>query len=208
MPLLPHTATVSNPLDYTTPIWGMPEKTEPVFDTMVKSDTDMAVLIQDYPAAGWMKAAYITIMMRWHLSARPSANIPAAVCCTISENLDQNIRDELIQAGVAPMQGIGDCMKAMKASAQYARTRQELLASPPAELMTLSDHLSADTVMLDEKKSKSLLAKAGLRIPRSVLITDPDQISDKTFPEDMIFPLVAKAVSPTCLTKQNMVPLN
>ncbi|NCX91979.1 MAG: hypothetical protein EBX03_10410 [Rhodobacteraceae bacterium] len=27
-------------------------------------------------------------------------------------------------------------------------------------------------------------------------MTNPDQISDKTFPEDMIFPLVAKAVSP------------
>ncbi len=94
------------------------------------------------------------------------------------------------------MQGIGDCMKAMKASAQYARTRQELLASLPAELMTLSDYLSADTVMLDEKKSKSLLAKAGLRVPRSVLITDPDQISDGTISEDMMFPLVAKAVSP------------
>lgn len=197
MPLLPHTATVSNPLDYTTPIWGMPEKTEPVFDTMVKSDTDMAVLIQDYPAEGLDESRiyYYNDAMAF-VRATQRYDIPAAVCCTISENLDQNIRDELIQAGVAPMQGIGDCMKAMKASAQYARTRQELLASPPAELMITPDRISPDTVMLDEKKSKSLLAKAGLRIPRSVLITNPDQISDETILGDMVFPLVAKAVSP------------
>ena len=28
---LPLTATVSNPLDYTTPIWGVPDRTRPVF---------------------------------------------------------------------------------------------------------------------------------------------------------------------------------
>ena len=31
--LLPHTATVTNPLDYTTPIWGNYDKTFPVFSS-------------------------------------------------------------------------------------------------------------------------------------------------------------------------------
>jgi acyl-CoA synthetase (NDP forming) len=201
MPLLPHTATVSNPLDYTTPIWGMPEKTEPVFDTMVKSDTDMAVLIQDYPAPGLDESRiyYYNDAMAFVRATR-RYNIPAAVCCTIAENLDQDIRDELIQAGVAPMQGIGDCMKAMKAAAQYASARQSLLAAPPAQLMIApNDNKPADTIMLDEKESKSLLAQAGLHVPHSVLITHPDQLSDHTVMTalgDMGFPVVAKAVSP------------
>ena len=50
--LLPLTATVSNPLDYTTPIWGQPEKTGPVFKTFFKDKYDCAILVQDYLPPG------------------------------------------------------------------------------------------------------------------------------------------------------------
>jgi acyl-CoA synthetase (NDP forming) len=49
---LPYTATVSNPLDYTTPIWGIPERTRPVFESMLRESYAAAVLVQDYPLAG------------------------------------------------------------------------------------------------------------------------------------------------------------
>lgn len=196
-PLLPHTATVSNPLDYTTPIWGMPEKTEPVFDLMLKSETDMAVLIQDYPAPGLdeSRCYYYNDAMAF-VRATKRYGIPAAVCSTIAENLDQDIRNELIAEGVAPMQGIGDCMKAMKAAAQYAKARAYLLTSPPPQLMLDKAELSASSIMLDEHDSKSLLAKAGLDIPRAFLISDLANIAASPMPPDLRFPLVAKAVSP------------
>ncbi|MCP5087296.1 MAG: acetate--CoA ligase family protein, partial [Rhodobacteraceae bacterium] len=51
--LLPEIATVSNPLDYTTPIWGQPEFTYPVFSSAIRAmHADVAVLVQDYPAPG------------------------------------------------------------------------------------------------------------------------------------------------------------
>lgn len=51
--LLPPIATVSKPLDYTTPIWGDPVRTEPVFaDTMDQTEAAAAVLVQDYPVPG------------------------------------------------------------------------------------------------------------------------------------------------------------
>ena len=49
---LPHTATVSNPLDYTTPIWGQPERVRPVFDAVLRDPRDVAVIVQDYPLEG------------------------------------------------------------------------------------------------------------------------------------------------------------
>ena len=49
---LPHTATVSNPLDYTTPIWGEPERVRLVFETMLEDPCDVAVIVQDYPLEG------------------------------------------------------------------------------------------------------------------------------------------------------------
>ena len=51
--LLPEIATLSNPLDYTTPIWGQPEKTRPVFqEAMNQGLVHSAILVQDYPAKG------------------------------------------------------------------------------------------------------------------------------------------------------------
>jgi len=49
--LLPSTATVSNPLDYTTPLWGNTEVMPGVFQTMVDDGYDAAVAIQDFPPA-------------------------------------------------------------------------------------------------------------------------------------------------------------
>ena len=36
------------PLDYTTPIWGIPEKTGPVFKNALKNDYSTAILVQDF----------------------------------------------------------------------------------------------------------------------------------------------------------------
>ena len=47
--LLPDIATVSNPLDYTTPLWGNKEVMPKVFRAAMEDGCDMAILIQDYP---------------------------------------------------------------------------------------------------------------------------------------------------------------
>ena len=49
--VLPKIATISNPLDYTTPIWGIPEKTGPVFKNALKNKYSTAILVQDFPNA-------------------------------------------------------------------------------------------------------------------------------------------------------------
>jgi acyl-CoA synthetase (NDP forming) len=190
-PLLPHTATVSNPLDYTTPIWGMPEKTEPVFDVMVREDTDMAVLVQDYPAAGLddSRIYYHNDAMAF-VRATKRHDIPAAICSTISENLDREVREELINYGVAPMQGIGDAMKAMAAAAQYNTNRQRLLASRPKSLI-LTKPEEAPSKMLNEWDSKTLLKTAGVMTPHGIINPDPNI----ALAHDLSYPVVVKAVS-------------
>ena len=192
-PLLPHTATVSNPLDYTTPIWGMPEKTEPVFEVMISEDTDMAVLVQDYPAAGLddSRVYYHNDAMAF-VRATKRHGIPAAICSTISENLDRDVREELINHGVAPMQGIGDTMKAMAAAAKYNKKRERLMASPPKPLLvTQSD--DKPIKMLNEWDSKALLKKAGVTTPAGVICREAEITLD--YLDHLAFPVVVKAVS-------------
>ena len=124
---LPHTATVSNPLDYTTPIWGMPEHVGPVFETMFEGPFDAAVIVQDYPLEGLdeSKDSYLSDA-RSFVAATRAAGIPAAVCSTLPENLDQGTREMLIAEGVAPMQGLREALDAITGAVWHGRRRQRM----------------------------------------------------------------------------------
>ena len=124
---LPHTATVSNPLDYTTPIWGMPERVRPVFDAMLADSCDIALIVQDYPLEGLdeSKDSYLSDARSFIAAAR-AAGVPAAVCSTLPENLDRTTREMLIAAGVAPMQGIREALDAIAGAVWHGRRRQRI----------------------------------------------------------------------------------
>ena len=119
---LPHTATVSNPLDYTTPIWGRPERVRPVFDAVLRDPRDVALIVQDYPLAGLdeSKDSYLADA-RTFIAATREAGVPAAVCSTLPENLDRETREMLIAQGVAPMQGIREALDAIAGAVWHGR---------------------------------------------------------------------------------------
>ena len=124
---LPHTATVSNPLDYTTPIWGIPERVRPVFDAMLADPCDIALIVQDYPLEGLdeSKDSYLSDARSFIAAAR-AAGVPAAVCSTLPENLDRATREMLVAAGVAPMQGIREALDAIAGAVRHGRRRQRM----------------------------------------------------------------------------------
>src|SRR4029078_1959990 len=50
--LLPDFATVANPLDYTTSLWGHREELVRCFSTLLADPFDVAMLVVDYPHEG------------------------------------------------------------------------------------------------------------------------------------------------------------
>ena len=124
---LPHTATVSNPLDYTTPIWGIPERVRPVFEAMLADPCDIALIVQDYPLEGLdeSKDSYLSDARSFIAAAR-AAGVPAAVCSTLPENLDRTTREMLVAAGVAPMQGIREALDAIAGAVWHGRRRRRM----------------------------------------------------------------------------------
>ena len=124
---LPHTATVSNPLDYTTPIWGIPQRVRPVFDAMLADPCDIALIVQDYPLEGLdeSKDSYLSDARSFIAAAR-AAGVPAAVCSTLPENLDRTTREMLVAAGVAPMQGLREALGAIAGAVWHGRRRQRI----------------------------------------------------------------------------------
>ena len=166
---LPATATVNNPLDYSTPIWGTPEKTLPVFKTLFSDDYDSSVIVQDYAAAGLDESKiYYRNDTNSFIEAARSRGLPAAVCSTLPENLDAETRNYLTGQGVPPMQGIQECLDAIAQAAWHHHRRAEILASPVAPLVSFTNPAAAQR-FLDEAAAKALLASSGIMVPASTV---------------------------------------
>lgn len=190
--LLPDIATVSNPLDYTTPIWGQPEYTLPVFtEAIARAGADAAILVQDYPAAGLdeTKPVYIADAIAFGQAAK-AAGIPAAICSTIHENMDAATRATLIENGIAPMQGIHEALNAIAQSSKWFKDRVRILAEMPEPL--LNRPMPETIKMIHEAGSKNVLRAAGMSVPDGMMVKGADA---STAAEKLGFPVVVKLMS-------------
>ena len=201
---LPHTATVSNPLDYTTPIWGQPERVRPVFDAVLRDPRDVAVIVQDYPLEGIdeSKDSYLNDA-RSFIAATRAAGIPAAVCSTLPENIDRETREMLIANGVAPMQGIREAIDAIAGAVWHGRRRERLRRDARRAGDEAGAGLAAGTgtgvgvgagvksvrvgpvKMLDEHQAKTRLRGAGMPVPAGRVTSArdaPDAAANLGFP--------------------------
>jgi len=191
--LLPDIATVSNPLDYTTPIWGQAEYTYPVFANALDAvAADATVLVQDYPAAGLdASKIYYQNDAAAFAQAATEKGIPAAICATLPENLDTETRRHLISLGVAPMQGIHETLNAICDAAIWSARRRRIKAARPEPLCrgTIPDAPK----MLTEDLGKSWLSARGVAVPdgRSVTACNVEGAAS-----EIGYPVALKMMSP------------
>ena len=206
--LLPEIATLSNPLDYTTPIWGQPEKTRPVFqEAMNQGLVHSAILVQDYPAKGLDESlVYYRNDALAFAQAAADNNLPAAICSTIPENFDKETRDLLISLGISPMQGIHEALNAIKHATTWNKNRANILDAKPSCVFEVVANLEQLNV-LDEYESKALLKKNGFNVPDSKLCLNKVDSNDLG---SINFPIALKMVSSKILhkTELNAVVLN
>ena len=167
--LLPPIATVSNPLDYTTPIWGQPEFTRPVFQAALEAPADFAVLVQDYPAAGLDESRKVYLAdADAFADACLAKGVPGAICATLPENMGTKTRQHLIERGIAPMQGILETLDAIAAGAWWSAAAERLGAAAPVPLLEL-EPASDEVCLLDEARAKALLADASVQVPKGAV---------------------------------------
>ena len=195
---LPAIATVSNPLDYTTQIWGQPAYTEPVFRTAIDANcVDAALLVQDYPYNGLDESQiYYRNDAAAFSKAAKAANLPAAVCATLPENMDIETRKLLIELGVAPMQGIHETLNAVAQAATWRENRETILASHVGTLQVPEDMHPGQLVR--EVAGKEILRSAGIMVPEG------EQAHGSTaaaVARNIGFPVVLKMMGPKLVHK-------
>ena len=166
---LPVIADVTNPLDYTTPIWGQQDKVQAVFETALKDPYDVAVIVQDFPLeeVNESKSYYLNDATAF-INATHQHGLPGVVCSTLPENIDQQTREMLIQNAVVPLQGIHDALDAIKKSICHGQQRELILSRPYSELSQVT--VSSPCDQCDEFSSKAELKAAGFNIPHADLV--------------------------------------
>ena len=191
--LLPAIATVSNPLDYTTPIWGQPKLTYPMFSKAITvTEADTAVLVQDYPAVGLdaSKVFYQRDAAAFAQAAKEQG-LPAAICSTMPENMDEQTRQLLISKAVAPMQGIHEALNAIHAAANWLEVRHRILLEEPEPLSPTREW--REQAMVTEDKSKLWLVTNGFSVPEGRVASEKDACSVAS---EVGYPVALKMISP------------
>lgn len=192
---LPDIATVSNPLDLTTPLWGDEEKVPAVIGTLLDDGFDAALLVQDYPTPeSGISGDNYHADARSFINATRLAAIPAAVCSSLPENIEEQTRRMLISSGITPLQGIDEALRAISGASKYGLRRQHagtiqgLTAFGAAEVPAIDGALE----VLDEWEGKQRLGKWRIPVPEGRLVTAEQAPMAAA---ELGFPVVVKLVS-------------
>ena len=192
--LLPEIATVSNPLDYTTPLWGNVDAVNAVVSTVLGQGHDAALLVQDYPAVvDDADRSYYENDTEAFIAATRAAGVPAAICSTLPENLDRPAREVMSAGGVAPLQGIEEAVRAIAHAARYGERRRDVLARDDRRHLVVEPQPapSGSITTLDEWQGKQAVASAGIPVPDGHLC---DAAAAPQHAKDLGYPVVVKRV--------------
>lgn len=183
-------ASVGNPLDYNTRIWGNTDATAVGFESVLADGYDAAILVLDFPPPGRARPDNWRSALDGFLRAQARTGAPATVLSTLPEALPASARDACLAAGVTPLQGLSEGVRALAHAANWTRRRTDLLAQPAWDGPLIATS-PGDTYALDEAESKHRLADYGLSIP-------PGNTTDRSglavAGAALEYPLVLKAI--------------
>ncbi|MCP4470792.1 MAG: acetate--CoA ligase family protein [Gammaproteobacteria bacterium] len=192
---LPDIATPTNPLDYTTPLWGNSEAMPGVFQALMQDDYDAAVVIQDFPPPRIHadNSLYRSDASSF-IQACNAVGIPGAVCSDLPENIDRETRDLVIAGGVTPLQGLDSGLDAIANACRYGMARERMVGAdgvPEFRLIAAPDRQAASRIV-DEWQGKTRLQACGIDIPAGQVV---DIEAVREISGQLSFPVVLKALS-------------
>jgi acyl-CoA synthetase (NDP forming) len=186
---LPNFATVSNPLDYNTSLWGHEDLLVKCFSTVMRGAFDAGMLVIDFATDGPETEAACMAGVRALLKACTMHGKMPIVTSTLSELLPAAARAEVIAAKGAPMQGLEEALNAFAAVHRFAERKAKVAsAAIPATPV-----VGESRRMLSEVAGKKLLSGFGLSVPDNRVVAPADAGAAA---EALGFPVVLKVAEP------------
>jgi acetyl-CoA synthetase len=187
--LLGPRVNVANPLDYHLYIWANYDQLNACFAKFLSNAYACTLLVLDYPPHEGADQSNWIVAEQALIDAVRETGQRAVVVASLPETLPQDVRQRLAAAGIAPMQGIEDCIFAARAAAAIGERRKQA-----ARLTAVLENrpLSGEIGALDEVSSKAAVAEFGLAIPQGAVCTAEETAAAA---KKVGYPVVLKAVS-------------
>lgn len=195
---LPDFATIANPLDYNTSLWGNEPALRECFGTVLGGGFDAGMLVIDYPTADPRSFADCDKSVDAVIAAARAHGRQPIVATTLSESFPETARRRLIAQGCPPMQGLEEALEGFAAGVRYSRRRAEVgKRQEPIELPSPKPMPPA-TRLWSESEAKLALAAHGLASPRGKLAASGDVAAAA---QAIGFPVVLKLAKPVLAHK-------
>ena len=188
--------SIANPLDYHTYIWGdLPAQTA-CFDGLLACGFDAHLLVLDFPREERCTAVDWNTTLDAFVAAHRQRGGVAVVASSMPEGLPEAAAKRLLAEGIAPMQGLADCLEAIRAAAEIgaAQARRDRVLP----LRPVAAPGKVPVRMLDEWASTQALAGQGLVVPAAEVVIAHVAVAAA---ERIGYPVVVKAVSETLAHK-------
>lgn len=117
------------------------------------------------------------------------------------EGLPEQISEELISAGIVPLQGLPEAIRALRIAAAIGAAQARAEHVSP-ELGQVSNSQLTSGTLIDEASGKGLLASYGLSVPDGQVVTTPVNAGHAA--TRLGFPVVAKVISPSLAHKSDV----
>jgi acyl-CoA synthetase (NDP forming) len=183
---------VRNPLDYHTYIWGRPDQMAACFTALLGADADEHLLLLDVPREDRCDTGEFEVALSAFEGAHTATGARSCVVASLPEGLPEPVGARLLAAGIAPMQGVTDCLEAIAAAARVAEAQERVDdITPPAPVSGPGG--GRQHRLLDEPSAKSALAAFGLPVPRGRVARADEVVAAAS---EVGYPVVVKAVVP------------
>ena len=192
---------LSNPLDYHTYIWNDGVAQERCFSAMLTGEQSVTLNLLDYPkpdlcdVSAWDKTAQAFI------NALKATGNKGVVVGTLPENLPATTRAWLMSEGIAPMQGLEDCLLSIHHAARLYERQQGAEELEPLEVTPV---LEGETKTLNEWESKKLLHTFGFTVPEARVLSLNDLDAARKSCDELGYPLALKILSADIIHKTDV----
>jgi len=204
---LPNFASISNPLDYNTALWGRHDLLVHCFSTVLGGDYDAGMLAIDFPNDDEKSTNSCNISVAALTEAGKRHGRQVLVTSTLPECLPEAAREAMVRQGVAPMQGLGDALRAFVGANWQRRRHAELRADPLLAAIMSLPQLSDRRQVVGEWEAKQMLAAHGVPVPPARLAAASELAGAAAA---IGYPVVLKAARPAIAhkTEAGAVALN
>ena len=192
-----------NPFDYQMFNWDDEDSMAEHFTAFLEEGFDISLCALDYPREDKCDQSTWGGAERGFVRAVKATNSKGAVLATFSDTVSEQVAERLAKDGVVMLAGVDAGVAGVQAAVDVGAAWKQPVALP---LLDKVESQEGDVKVLDEVKSKEILAKNGVAVPAARVANSDDEAAKAA--NELGYPVVVKALGVAHKTDVGGVKVN